>query len=185
MALTDAEQRELLELARQMAGYRRVSRSPLRHVGEGETETVAGFELNVDGSVHVLLVQALARLGDPDAVNLLTEVAHLDPSRYPDRAHDRLLAQAILNDIAAKTTAGTAPPVGQTPGVIETVPPGPPVYTPPPVQPTPVYTQPALPAAVPAAPAPVTAEGGLLGEILALTQKLHAVSQQVTDIVEG
>lgn len=116
MALTDAEQRELLDLARQQSAYRRVSRSPLRHVGEGPTETATGFELNVDGNVHVLLVYLLARLGDPDSMNLLREVANLDPTRYADRAHDKQLAQAILNELANDRTPGSAPPTGQVPG---------------------------------------------------------------------
>jgi len=178
-ALSDAEQREMLDLLRQQSGYRRVSRSPLRHVGEGPTETATGFELNVDGSVHTLLVQSLARLGDPDALALLNEVANLDPNRYPDRAHDRQLAAAILNDITGQATASTAPASGQTPGVI----PAPPAVIPTPI-PAAIPPQPALPPAAPVIP-PVTAEGGLLGEIVALTNKLHDVSQQVTAIVEG
>lgn len=137
MALSDAEQRELLDLARQQSGYRRVSRSPLRHVGEGPTETATGFELNVDGSVHVLLVNLLARLGDPDALALLNEVANLNPAVYPDRVHDKQLARAVLNDIAGQATADTAPSSGQTPGTIPTpvsVPPAPIAVPPPPVQ---------------------------------------------------
>lgn len=186
MALSDAEQREMLELLRQQASYRKPSRSPLRHVGEGAVDTIAGFELNTDAATHVLLVQALARLGDPDSLNLLNEVASLDTSRYPDRAHDRQLATAILNDLAGEQSVGTAPPSGQTPGVIL----APPVIPAPP----PVLVAPAAP--VPIAPAPVAAlppsvdvttgfAGGLLGEITSLTQKLRDVSATVTQIVEG
>lgn len=186
MALSDAEQREVLELLRQQASYRKPSRSPLRHVGEGAVDTIAGFELNTDAATHVLLVQALARLGDPDSLNLLNEVASLDTSRYPDRAHDRQLATAILNDLAGEQSVGTAPPSGQTPGVIL----APPVIPAPP----PVLVAPAAP--VPIAPAPVAAlppsvdvttgfAGGLLGEITSLTQKLRDVSATVTQIVEG
>jgi hypothetical protein len=177
MALSDAEQRELLDLARQLAGYRRASRSPLRHLGEGPIDTVAGFDLNTDANCHVLLVQQLAKLGDPDSLNLLTEVANADPNRYPDRAHDRLLAQAILNEISMTATVGSAPPTGITPGVIP--------------EPVPLPTPaPAAPVAAPvaqhaAALLPVTAEGGLLGEITALTQKIHDASATVTAVIEG
>lgn len=117
MALSDAEQREMLDLLRQQAGYRRVSRSPLRHVGEGQTETIAGFAWNTDGSVHVLLVDLLSRLGDPDALNLLREVAGLDPNRYPDRRHDKQMAQAMLNALDGAVAVASAPATGQTPGL--------------------------------------------------------------------
>ena len=100
MALTDAEQRELLDLARQQSGYRRVSRSPLRRLGEGETETISGFEWNTDGSVHVLLVELLASLGHPPTLQLLNDIANADPGQYPDRQDDRKVAQAILNKLA-------------------------------------------------------------------------------------
>ena len=184
MALSDAEQREVLELLRQQAGYRRVSRSPLRHVGEGEVGTISTLAWNTDGSVHVLLVQQLAELGDPDALALLREVASLDPARHPDRAHDRLLAQAILNSLDGVKTVESARPTGATPGVM--------------VEPVPVpvvYVQPALPAQVvlPPSPQPAarevtpvpSAEGGLFGEIQALAEKLREVSAQVTEITEG
>jgi hypothetical protein len=67
--------------------------------------------------VHVLIVQRLAHLGDPDSLALLREVANVDVARNPDRVHDRLLAQAILNEIAMNNTPQSAPPTGQTPGV--------------------------------------------------------------------
>lgn len=147
MALSDAEQREVLDLLRQQSSYRRPSRSPLRHVGEGNVETISGFAWNTDGSVHVLLVNLLARLGDPDSVNLLREVAALDPGKYPDRAHDRLLAQAILNDIMGMQTYGAAPPTGQTPGavVVAVEPPAPqPAAVPLPTAPGPAVIPPVL-----------------------------------------
>lgn len=151
MALSEAEQREMLDLLRQQAGYRRVSRSPLRHVGEGATETISGFAWNTDGSVHVLLVKMLAELGDPDALNLLREVARLDPARHPDRAHDRLLAQAILNSLDGVKPVESAAPTGVTPGmvvdpVVSVPPPAAAVayVPPPPPPPAPVpYTPPA------------------------------------------
>lgn len=75
------------------------SRSPLRHLGEGPVETLAGFVLNVDGSQHVEIVTRLAKYGDPEALALLQEVAGADPKRYPDRQHDAKLAQAILAEV--------------------------------------------------------------------------------------
>lgn len=176
MALTDAEQREVLELLRQQASYRKPSRSPLRHVGEGVVDTVAGFELNTDAATHVLLVQALARLGDPDSTALLREVANLDPARYPDRAHDRLLAKAILNDVAGIGTVGSTPATGVTPGVT-------PVATvsaesaPPPV--------PSVPPATAVTAVATGTDGGLFGSIQALQKQLDGVSAAVKQITEG
>ena len=100
MALSEAEQRELLDLVRQQSGILRVSRSPLRHLGEKETQTVTGFEWSTDGSVHVLLVETLASLGHPPTLNLLNEIASADPARFPDRQEDKLIAQAILNKLS-------------------------------------------------------------------------------------
>lgn len=172
MALTDAEQREMLDLMRQQSGYRRVSRSPLRHVGEGPTETATGFELNVDGSVHVLLVNLLARLGDPDALALLDEVANLDPAQHPDRVHDRQLAKAIRADIAGHATAESAPPSGQTPGVIPT-----PIAVPP----APVAVPPAPPATPPAVP---PTGGGITSEVSAATTDLAALRATLAELTQ-
>ena len=119
MALTDAEQRELLDLARQEAGYRRVSRSPLRHLGEGPTETISGFAWNTDANVHILVVELLASLGHPQTLALLAEVANADPRAYPDRQEDRKMAQAILNKLqmgeAAKVAAPQSVPAAPEP----------------------------------------------------------------------
>lgn len=175
MALSDAEQREMLDLLRQQSGYRRVSRSPLRHVGEGPTETATGFELNVDGSVHTLLVMALARLGDPDALALLHEVAALNTAQFPDRVHDRQLAQAILNDLDRQTTPDTAAPSGQTPGTIPTpvsVPPAPVAVPPPPVQ---------VPPSPPAVP---PAGGGISSGVNAVDADLATLRATLADLTE-
>jgi len=102
--LTVEEQRELLELARQQAKYRRVSRSPLRHLGEQEVDTIAGFEWSTDGSVHVLLIERLAvTYGDPGAIAVLKEVASAadQPDKFPDRQADAKLAQRILAKVPA------------------------------------------------------------------------------------
>jgi hypothetical protein len=78
------------------------SRSPLRHLGEGLVDTMAGFVLNTDGSEHVEVCRLLAGYGHPPTLALLREVAGADPVQYPDRQDDRLIAQAILSDVTAK-----------------------------------------------------------------------------------
>jgi putative chitinase len=77
------------------------SRSPLRHLGEGLVDTMAGFVLNTDGSVHVEVVRLLAGYGHPPTLALLREVAGADPVQYPDRQDDAKMAQAILADVTA------------------------------------------------------------------------------------
>lgn len=96
------------------------SRSPLRHLGEGTVDTMAGMLLNTDSSVHVEIVKLLASLGHPESLALLREVASADPSRYPDRQSDKMIAQAILADLSNKPY-----PVSNVPTVA-------PVFTPPP-----------------------------------------------------
>lgn len=103
MALSDAEQAELLELARQQAEYRRVSKSPLRHLGEGPVDTCAGFAWSADGNIHVVLVERLAvQYGDPTSIALLMEVASAasNPGKYPDRQADAALAKRILGGVS-------------------------------------------------------------------------------------
>ena len=110
--LTAEEQRELLDLARQQAKYRRVSRSPLRHLGEQEVDTIAGFEWSTDGSVHVLLVERLAvTYGDPAAIALLQEIAGAadQPDKFPDRQNDAKLAQRILAKVPTAAGQAAAP----------------------------------------------------------------------------
>lgn len=181
-ALSPQEQRALYDEI--MA--RRQSRSPLRHVGSEWAGDMGDVAWNTDGSVHVLLNYLLAVvLGDPDAIRLLREVAAVNLVRYPERTHDQRLAQAMLNLIDKQATVASAPPTGQTPGVIPVTPAPPPIApqitaaAPPAVE----VVQQALPLAA-ETPAP-TAEGGLLGEITALTAKLQTVSRQVTEITEG
>lgn len=77
------------------------SRSPLRHLGEGVVDTVAGFVLNTDGSVHVEIVKLLAGYGHPPTLALLREVAGADPGQYPDRQDDARIAQAILAEVTS------------------------------------------------------------------------------------
>lgn len=118
------------------------SRSPLRHLGEGSIDTLAGFVLNTDGSEHVEVVRLLAGYGHPPTLALLREVAAADPVQYPDRQSDRLIAQAILAEVTATPalTNGSAPVPAPQPQV---------VYLPAPIAPEPVaaVAAPALPAA--------------------------------------
>lgn len=93
---------------------RHPSRSPLRHLGEGALDTVAGFTLNSDGHGHVQLVKLLASLGHPESLALLHEVANADPKKHPDRQQDRLVAQAILSDLAANDTKGAPAQIAGT-----------------------------------------------------------------------
>jgi putative chitinase len=81
------------------------SRSPLRHLGEGLVDTMAGFVLNTDGSQHVEVVKLLAGYGHADSIKLLAEVAGADPVKFPDRQADAAIAQAILADIEATNPA--------------------------------------------------------------------------------
>lgn len=77
------------------------SRSALRHLGEGVIDTWAGINLNMDGNLHVVVVKILAELGDPDALDLLGEVAGADSVKFPDRQKDAALARRILASIKA------------------------------------------------------------------------------------
>lgn len=153
MALVPQEQwdrvfRELTDL--------RQSRSPLRHLGEGRTDTWSGFTLNADGSQHVEIVRLLAGYGHPPTLALLREVASADPGRYPDRQDDAKMAQAILAEVTA------------TPGV-QAVAAAP---QPAPVQPQVVY----LPAPEPVAAVAVQtpdSPGQLIGQLYDALEKLR------------
>ena len=107
MALTDAEQHEVLDLLRQESKYKRDSRSPLRHLGEHNVDTILGLQWNTDANVHVLVVEALAALGHPPTLQLLADIAGADPQQWPDRQEDRKLAQAILNKIQMPSATTT------------------------------------------------------------------------------
>ncbi len=98
-ALSAAEQREMLTLLRVLAKTRFPSRSPLRHLGEGAVDTVAGFDLNQDANLHILTVMELARAGVQSQIDLLREVASADPARFPDRQEDAKLARALLAEL--------------------------------------------------------------------------------------
>ena len=99
-ALTPAEQREMLTLLRVLAHTRFPSRSPLRHLGEGAVDTIAGFDLNQDANLHILTVMELARAGVQSQIDLLHEIANADPRAYPDRQDDARLARKLLAQLA-------------------------------------------------------------------------------------
>lgn len=107
-----AEDSRKIDLILQELTKRFPSRSPLRHLGEGLVDTMAGFILNADGSEHVEICRLLAGYGHPPTLALLREVASADPVRYPDRQDDAKLAQAILAEATTLVTAPSkAPPV--------------------------------------------------------------------------
>lgn len=177
MALSDAEQRELLDLARQQSGYRRISRSPLRMPGERETETISGFEWNTDGNVHVLLVYLLAKLGDPNELARLEAVAR---TTEPGREHDALLAQAILNSLQGVVSDGgvavaTPVPTGAIP--VDPVPPAPAAPYSPPV--APVAAKPTEPAHLPPGGGISSAVATLGSEIATLKGVLDTYTEQL------
>ena len=108
-ALSEDEQREMLTLLRVLAKTRFPSRSPLRHLGEGAVDTVAGFDLNQDANLHILTVMELARAGVQSQIDLLREVAAADPKRFPDRQDDARLARKLLAQLEIEqSTSGTS-----------------------------------------------------------------------------
>lgn len=96
MALTDAEQRELLNGVRIITReqtQKHPSRSGLREPGEGLVDTWAGMTLNTDGNVDLLATFLRGLVKHPGAIERLKRVAaDLDPSR----AGDAQMAQAML-----------------------------------------------------------------------------------------
>lgn len=114
MALSDSEQREVLDAARRR-NRQRPSTSPLRHLGEGNVGDEGDFTVAADGHGHVQLVKLLAELGHPESLALLKEVADADPTRYPDRQEDRKVAQAILSELGKPAVANSVNPALATP----------------------------------------------------------------------
>lgn len=105
-ALTPEEQRALYN---EIMGQR-VSRSPLRHVGEGTIGNIETLEWNMDSSIHVLVTWVLAAyLKAPESLALLHEVA---TNTDPNRQWDAKLAQAMLNKIAMMDASNGCPASG-------------------------------------------------------------------------
>lgn len=96
MALSDAEQRELLSAVRvikQEQTQRHPSRSGVREPGEGLVDTWAGMSLNTDGNVDLLATFLRGLVKHPGAIERLKRVA---ADADPARAADALSAQAML-----------------------------------------------------------------------------------------
>ena len=151
----------------------RPSKSPLAHIGEGNIGNSQDIQGYMDANIHVLVVDLLARLGDPNTLALLEEVSNVDLNKYPNKVGGRNLALAILENarrlasgnssVPAAAPAATASPVVQ--------------YVP---APTPIVTVP--PPVV--APLPVSGEG-LYNEINNFRALLQEVSASVTQAVKG
>jgi len=111
-AVPQAEWAEALDLLRQVAKFRRKSRSPFRWPGEGEVDTIAGFAWWSDANIHVQLIEKLAvEYGDPGAVSTLVAVAKMadEPGKFPDRQADAKLAARILAKVDPESrTVGEA-----------------------------------------------------------------------------
>lgn len=102
MALSDAEQRELLDSIRTITReqtQKHPSRSALREPGEGLVDTWAGMDLNVDGNVDLMATFLRGVFKYPPAIERLKRVAAGGESgRSPD---DALQAQAMLATLQA------------------------------------------------------------------------------------
>jgi putative chitinase len=84
-------------LLENQTGVMRPSRSPFRHVGEGNVDTCGGFAWAADGNIHAALISYLAvEFGDPTSIALLWEVAQCTD---PARAQDAALAQRVLDKV--------------------------------------------------------------------------------------
>lgn len=96
-----------MELLENIAGVDRVSKSPLRHLGEGPVNTCAGFAWTGDGLTHAQFVKQMAEEGHTPSIALLMEVASaLGNPDYPDRQDDANLAQLLLAGVPnSKKTA--------------------------------------------------------------------------------
>jgi len=111
MALTDAEQREILEYLRWMArpgtGELRKkfeSRSDFAEPDEGEVDSWAGMDLNTDGNVDFLATYLRATLKFPPAIERLKKVAR---DTRPERQLKADLASAVLAKITAPQQASS------------------------------------------------------------------------------
>jgi GH25 family lysozyme M1 (1,4-beta-N-acetylmuramidase) len=101
MGLTGEEQRELLELARQHAGYRSDRPGPSRRLGEPDDDTAARLAWSGDGDLYFSLVERLAvTYGDRQAIALLKQVAAA--AKYPERQEDARRAASILDMVSNK-----------------------------------------------------------------------------------
>jgi len=179
-ALSPDEQRALYnEIMKQ-----RTSRSPLRHVGEGTIGNNQDIDSYMDANVHVLVVDLLARLGDPNTLNLLTEVANVDLNVHPDRKGGRDLAMAILENAKRLASGQPSPPSVSAQS-----------YEPPPIVPQPIVVQappvvqqaPVIqaPPVTYVAPSPEILGEGLYSEVDNFRSLLREVTSTITQTVKG
>lgn len=106
-ALSAEEQRALYnEIMKQ-----RSSSSPLRHVGEGTIGNNQDIDSYMDANIHVLVVDLLARLGDPNTLSLLNTLGNIDITKHPDRKGGRDLALAILENARRLSASSASQPV--------------------------------------------------------------------------
>lgn len=105
-----AEAERKIDVIYQELTKRFKSRSPVRHLDDSYSETLAGYVLNADGNEHLDTVRLLAGYGHPRTLTLLREVASAagDP-RYPDRQDDALLARAILAEAGKEPEVSVVP----------------------------------------------------------------------------
>lgn len=151
----------------------RPSKSPLAHIGEGNIGNSQDIQGYMDANIHVLVVDLLARLGDPNTLALLEEVSNVDLNKYPNKVGGRNLALAILENArrlaSGNSSVPAAAPAATASPVVQYVPaPAPIVTVPPPV----------------VAPLPVSGEG-LYNEINNFRALLQEVSASVTQAVKG
>lgn len=99
MALSAEEQQDVLRAARNQLAQRK-SRSPLRELDEGTVGDSDDQIWDMDSSIHLIVVFVAASIGVTSQLGLLHRIAAADPIRYPDRQPDRLIAQAMLAEIA-------------------------------------------------------------------------------------
>ena len=100
MALSDAEQKELLEKTRFVyseLSKKFPSRSIYRNPGEGLVDTLAGMTLNVDGMTHADLVEDAACRGDKDSIMRIVRTAAGEGAVKDQWAIDR--AKAALAEV--------------------------------------------------------------------------------------
>lgn len=94
------------------------SQSPLRMPGEGLVGNPIQLVRNIDGMLHPMLVELLARLGDPREINRLHAVANTDEV---GREADASLAATILERIASGDPVLVTNPAIQLPPVAAAV----------------------------------------------------------------
>lgn len=142
----------------------RPSRSPLRHLGEGNIGNAEDVDFAIDGNVHIIVMYLLAKLGEPNTLAMLQDLAAADPGRYPDRQNDALLAQAILADIQSQpAVAPSNSNVAGAPAVVQ-------------------YDTPVVPVN-PAPIAPIAPDHPAVGQLANIHSQLDSVSDYLNKFI--